>query len=775
MTIKTTFTTATHWGSAYVDVEDGEITAIRPMRTDPRPSPLLQAVPDSVMGRSRVLRPSIRKRFLESGPGSGSDSRGAEAFVEVSWDEALDLVAAELARTRREHGNEAIFAGSYGWASAGRFHHAQSQIHRFMKLFGGYTYSVDNYSYAAGLVLVPHIVGPLRSLLRQNTVWPVIRDHADLVILFGGLPLHNTDVANGGTGAHRIPQLLQACREAGVDFVNIGPVRDAVAENLEAEWIAPRPNTDTAIMLGMAHTLLVEELYDGEFLNRYCVGFEQFAAYLRGNRDGIAKSADWAAAIAAIDAGRIRDLARRAAAGRCMIGLTAGLQRADHGEQPVWMVITLAAMLGQIGLPGGGFGLFYGNDNVIGAPIYDHSWPSLPQGENPVDRFIPVARIADMLLHPGESFDYNGGRYRYPDIRMVYWAGGNPFHHHQDLNRLVRAFKRPRTIVVNDIWWTATARHADIVLPIASPLERNDICMSRHDHQFVAMQCAIEPRGEARSDFDVFSELSARLGFAENFSEGKTESDWLREFWKGARERAVEYGFELPDFDSFWKQGVFEIPLPPEDRVLLADFRADPEANPLPTPSGKIEIFSAAIDAFGYADCPGHPVWLEPCEWLGGEMASHYPLHLISGQPPDRLHGQNDGFGPSRKRKIAGREALSLNPADARRRGIRQGDVVRVYNDRGACLAGANLSDAIMPGVVQLFAGAWYDPERPGEPGSLDKHGNSNVLTRDRGTSSLSQATTAHTTLVEVERFVDPAPPVTAFEPPELSSREDPG
>jgi biotin/methionine sulfoxide reductase len=358
---------------------------------------------------------------------------------------------------------------------------------------------------------------------------------------------------------------------------------------------------------------------------------------------------------------------------------------------------------------------------------------------------------------------------------MVYWAGGNPFHHHQDLNRLVRAFKRPRTIVVNDIWWTATARHADIVLPIASPLERNDICMSRHDHQFVAMQCAIEPRGEARTDFDVFSELSARLGFAENFSEGKTESDWLREFWKGARERAVEYGFELPDFDSFWKQGVFEIPLPPEDRVLLADFRADPEANPLPTPSGKIEIFSAAIDAFGYADCPGHPVWLEPCEWLGGEMASHYPLHLISGQPPDRLHGQNDGFGPSRKRKIAGREALSLNPADARRRGIRQGDVVRVYNDRGACLAGANLSDAIMPGVVQLFAGAWYDPERPGEPGSLDKHGNPNVLTCDRGTSSLSQATTAHTTLVEVERFVDPAPPVTAFEPPELSSREDPG
>ena len=145
------------------------------------------------------------------------------------------------------------------------------------------------------------------------------------------------------------------------------------------------------------------------------------------------------------------------------------------------MTTTLAAMLGQIGSPGGGCGFGYGSMNGYGVPVPNFSTPSMPSATNPANSAIPVARISDMLLNPGAPYQFNGQDLTYPDIRMVYWCGGNPFHHHQDLNRLVEAWRKPETIVVNEIWWTATAKHADIVLPATSTLERNDIGASSRD------------------------------------------------------------------------------------------------------------------------------------------------------------------------------------------------------------------------------------------------------------------------------------------------------
>jgi biotin/methionine sulfoxide reductase len=453
------------------------------------------------------------------------------------------------------------------------------------------------------------------------------------------------------------------------------------------------------------------------------------------------------------------------AAERTLITLAWSLQRGDHGEQPYWMAAVLAAMLGQIGLPGGGVGYGYAAESGVGNPVRRMSGLSLPQGSNAVESFIPVARIADMLLSPGASFDYNGRRLRYPDIKLVYWCGGNPFHHHQDLNRLVQAWQRPDTVIVHEPWWNPLARHADIVLPATTTLERNDIGRASNDAHIYAMKQALDPVGGARNDHDIFAGLAARLGFEDRFTEGRTEIEWLRHLYDVFRQQAARERIELPDFETFWEEGEIELPVPDHERVLFSEFRNAPDAHPLPTPSGRIEIFSQAIDGFGYDDCAGHPRWYEPAEWLGGEQATRYPLHLVSHQPATRLHSQLDHGKTSVASKIQGREPVSIHPDDAAARGIRDGDVVRLYNDRGACLAGARVTEGVRPGVVVLATGAWYDPHTPT---GLERHGNPNVLTLDKGTSRLAQGSSAHTTLVEVEHAGENPPAVEAFEAPTI-------
>jgi biotin/methionine sulfoxide reductase len=430
-------------------------------------------------------------------------------------------------------------------------------------------------------------------------------------------------------------------------------------------------------------------------------------------------------------------------------------------------VVLLASALGQIGLPGGGFGFGYGSGAGIAEAPLSFMAPAMDGIKNPINVTIPAARISDCLLHPGEPFDFNGKRGNYPDIRLVYWAGGNPFHHHQDTNKLRRAWQTPETIVVHEPWWTATARHADIVLPATTSLERNDIGGARRDRFIIAMQKAIEPVREARNDYDIFSALAQRLGIAEAYTQGRDEMAWLRHLYEQTRQSPGANTLALPDFETFWDRGFLEIPASAEEYVMFGDFRADPDKHKLRTPSGKIELYSEKIAGFGYDDCPPHATWIEPWEWLGGPDAKTYPLHLVSSQPRDRLHSQMDHGPVSAGGKVSGREAIAINPVDAKARGIKDGDIVRVHNSRGACLAGAIVSDAISAGVVQLSCGAWYDPADDSEQ-ALCMHGNSNVLTRDQGTSKLAQGPSSATALVEVERWTGPVGAVRAFDPPRV-------
>lgn len=771
MTVRQRTQNASHWGVYDVETDgNGRITGVHPFGDDREPSSLIRGLPELVQGPLRIDQPYIREGFLRNPGRPGPHNRGGEAFVPVGWDEALDLAATEINRVRTTYGNEAIYGGSYGWASAGRLHHAPSLLKRFLGLIGGYVDKRGNHSFGAALGIMPHVIGRA-DITNMVISWRTVVENTDLIVMFGGANMKNMQLDAGGAVLHDNHSGFTRARAGGVRFVNISPLRGDLPQVAEAEWHVIRPGSDLATMLGIAHTLLVEGLADRDFLDRYCTGFERFERYLTGEADGEAKSVDWAAALTGIEAETLRGLARQMVRSRTLVTTSWSIQRAQHGEQPVWMTVVLAAMIGQIGLPGGGFALGFGATNgSLASRAYDIPRPKISLGKNPVPAFCPAGRTNDLLLNPGDAMDYNGTRFTLPDIRLLYSAGGNPFHHNTNTNRLVKAWQRLETVIVNEIFWNGAAKHADIVFPSTSTLERNDILAADQQSQWVAMKQAIEPHAQARNDFDIFAGLAARLGVGEAFTEGRTEMEWLRHMYDEALERALELGYAPPPFDEFWQSGVFDFPRPEHDPVLLEEFVADPDSHPLATPSGLIEIFSERVDGFGYADCPGHPTWLAPSEWLGSDLTSRFPFHLLSNQPVKRLHSQLDPSSGSRETKVRGREPITLNRQDAQRLGIAEGEVVRVFNDRGEMLAGVRLADDLCPGVALISTGAWYDPEQPGEAGALEKHGNPNVLTQDIASSSLAQSMAAQTVLVAIERYQAPLPEITAFDPPPFAA-----
>ncbi|NTF09683.1 molybdopterin-dependent oxidoreductase [Agrobacterium rubi] len=750
---------SSHWGAFSGRCENGRLE-IRPHPDDPHPSPLLgnlSAVADSPV---RVRRPAIRRGWLEGTQGH-AQKRGADEFVEVSWAEASDIVARELDRVYTDFGPTAIFGGSYGWSSAGRFHHAQSQIHRFLNVLGGYVRSVNTYSSGAAMVIIPHVLGPYDSVDRKSVTWDAIERSTELVVAFGGMAIKNADVHGGGISKHIVLPKLKAASARGARFKLVSPLADDFPADVNAEWMPIIPGTDVAMMLGLAHVLVSEGLHDRAFLDRYTVGYDRFEAYLLGRTDGVAKTPEWAANICGIGTDEITTLARSMARSKTLITVSHSLQRADYGEQPVWMGIVLAAMLGQMGLDGCGFSYSLGALGNIGKNLLAVPLPTLQQFKNPVPDFIPCARIADMLLHPGEAFHYNGQTLTYPDIRLVYWAGGNPFHHHQDINRLRKAFRQPETIIVHESAWTSTARHADIVLPATTTLERDDIGAADRDPLMIAMKRLIEPVGEARDDYEIFAEIARHLGKGGAYTENRNGREWLSFLYETTRQALETGGYDAPDFETFWQQGELRLPLKADEGGPARSFRDDPDASPLQTPSGKIEIFSETVASFGYDDCGGHPQWYPP---RAETDDTPYPLHLICNQPHQRLHSQLDYGDFSRSTKINGREPVRINPNDAATRDISDGDIVRLFSARGSCLAGAVLSEDVKRGVMQLATGAWFEPHDPDSENTMCLHGNPNILTHDVGTSKLAQGSTGQITTVEVERFSGPLPPVRIFE-----------
>ena len=757
--------TSAHWGTYEVRKDIGRKFKLLPFKEDKNPSEIGRGMESALESSSRIRKPSIRKEWLEYKNKKKSARTGKNEFVEVSWKEAFELAGNEIKRVISAFGNESIYAGSYGWASAGRFHHAQSHLKRFFNLIGGYTYSKNTYSYAAAEVIVPHVLGNFYNFLFDTTSWNSITENTSLFLAFGGVPLKNGQINQGGVGSHKQKQYLNNAFFKGVKFVNVSPLKSDLENIGEAEWIPLKPNTDVALILALCFEIDKAGVTNKDFVNKYTVGFERFSEYLYGEQDGVIKNADWASQITGISKEIILNLVQKIKKSeRTMLSVSWSLTRQTHGEQPYWAAIALASMIGDIGKSGGGIGFGYSAMNSIGDHYKKIPAVSVPQGKNAVNKFIPVARISDMLENPGGSYDYNGSKLNYPDIKLIYWAGGNPFHHHQDLNRMTKAWQQPDTIISNEWCWNALAKHSDIVLPVTTPLEREDIALAPRDPYMVFMSKVIDPIGESKSDFEIFSGLAEEFDLKSEYTNNRTEKEWLK--WIYHKSNALqETNYKFPDFEAFKKKGWYKHPEPLDQKIFLREFIESPEKNPLDTPSGKIELFSKKIDSFQYSDCVGHPKWYADKEYLGN--ASKFKLHLLSNQPKFKLHSQLDNGQVADVEKSEGRALIEVNEIDAETRGLSDGVMVRVFNYRGSCLAIVKLSQDIMPGVVNIPTGAWLDPSTGGDISCV--HGNPNVLTNDIGTSKLAQGPTAHTCLVEIEQFYEKAPRIKAFDPPKIT------
>ncbi|MDC2824962.1 trimethylamine-N-oxide reductase TorA [Rodentibacter pneumotropicus] len=779
-----TVVTAAHWGPIGVVVQDGKAVKSGAAIEPAIPNELQTVVADQLYSETRVKYPMVRKGYLENPGISDTTMRGRDEWVRVSWEQALDLVHNQLHKVREQHGASAIYAGSYGWFSSGALHASRTLLQRYMNVTGGFVGYKGDYSTGAAQVIMPHVLGTIE-VYEQQTSWEVLLESSDIIVLWGANPLTTLRIAWMSSDQKGI-EYFKKFQATGKRIICIDPIKNETCQMLGAEWIPVNTATDVPLMLGIAHTLVSENKHDKAFLKKYTTGYNKFEDYLLGKTDGQPKTAEWASKICAVPVEIIKQLANDFVSKRTMLMGGWGIQRQRHGEQSHWMLVTLASMLGQIGLQGGGFGFSYhyangGVPTATGGTIGSISvTPAGGTGDktwlDDAAKFsFPVARIADALLNPGKTIDYNGTKITYPNIKVVYWAGGNPFTQHQNTNLLVKAFQRPETVIVNEVNWTPTARMADIVLPATTSYERNDLTMGGDYSMFAVypMKQVVPPQFEAKNDFDIFAELAKRAGKEAEFTEGKTEMEWLEGFYKTAFTAARNNRVAMPRFERFWEENkpfMFEANEVAKKWVRYAEFREDPLLNPLGTPSGKIEIYSDVVAKMNYDDCKGHPTWMEP-EEFAGNSTEDYPLALVTPHAYYRLHSQLAHTSLRQKYAVNDREPVLIHPEDAKARGIVDGDIVRIHNTRGQVLAGAVVTEGIIKGTLGLHEGAWYDPLDPGESEKpLCKNGSPNVLTRDEGTSKLAQGNSPNTCIVQAEKYTGVVPEVTVFKQPKYST-----
>jgi trimethylamine-N-oxide reductase (cytochrome c) len=781
-------TTGTHFGAFKIKRKNGVIDQVKPFDSDKYPTDMINGIRGLVYNPSRVRYPMVRLDFLLKGHKSDTSQRGDFRFVRVTWDKALGLFKDSLDEIQTNYGPSGLHAGQTGWRATGQLHSSTSHMQRAVNMHGNFVKKIGDYSTGAGQTILPYVLGSTE-VYAQGTSWPLILENAKTIILWANDPYKNLQVgwnAETHEAYQYLEQLKQKVKAGKIKVISIDPVATKTQNYLGCEQLYVNPQTDVPLMLGIAHELYTKKLYDEKFVNGYSLGFDRFVPYLMGKTDGIEKTPEWAEKITGVDAKTIRLLAETMAGGRTQMLMGWCIQRQQHGEQPYWMAAVLATMLGQIGLPGGG--ISYGHHySSIGVPSSGAAAPggfprNLDEGKKPLfdnedfkgaSKTIPVARWIDAILSPGKVIDANGAKVTYPDIKMMVFSGNNPWNHHQDRNRMKQAFQKLECVVTVDINWTATCRFSDIVLPACTTLERNDIDIygSYANRGLLAMQKMVEPLYESLSDFEIFTRFAALMGREKEYTRNMTEADWLRKLYNDCK-KANDGKFDMPEFEQFWQQGYVHFG-DGENWTRHADFREDPEINPLGTPSGLIEIFSRKIARYNYDDCKGHPTWMEKTERShGGPGSEKHPVWMQSCHPDKRLHSQMCESKEFRDTyTVKGREPVYINPVDAKVRGIKAGDIVRVFNDRGQLLAGAVISNNFSRGVIRIEEGAWYGPV--GEDGSsaggakigaLCSYGDPNTLTQDIGTSKLAQACSAYTCLVDFEKYTGKVPQVSSFE-----------
>ncbi len=506
------------------------------------------------------------------------------------------------------------------------------------------------------------------------------------------------------------------------------------------EWVPVRPGTDTALMSAMAHTMIAEGLHDQRFLDKYTVGFEQFRQYVMGEEDGVAKTPAWAETKTGIAAATISALAREYATTKpaaLIPGMAPG--RTAYGEQYHRMAATLAAMTGNVGVHGGNAAGF--ERGPVGPMVPPVSFDKINATYEERLKALNIPRRLRTSVHVTRMWDaiLSGKAGGYPsDIKVAYFSWANPLNQVPNINKGIEALKKLDFVVVHDQFMTATARFADILLPVTTIWERNDFARPwLSGPYFLYLNKVIEPMGEVRSDMDIFRDLAARLGVPQPFA-GISEEDGIRMVMAGMGDVTGE----IADFEKFRQEGVHKMKLD-GPKLCFQDEIEDPENHPFPTLSGKIEIYSKVLADLSNAEIPPIPKHIESWEGPDDPLARKYPLQMITVHVKSRAHSC---FGNNPWLKDIEPQSLWISATDAQIRGITDGDSVRVFNDRGETIVQASVTERIMPGVVALGEGAWYQPDHQGR----DRAGSVNILTRDH--YSPGGAFPSNSALVQVER-----------------------
>lgn len=677
--------------------------------------------------------------------------------MRIAWDEALDIVAGQMQRVKEQYGNEALFV-PYGTGSYNQLNGSHT-ARRLMNLFGGCLGIYNSYSWGAINIATPTVYGTLVTG-NQRQDWLNSR----YIIMWGWNPAEMRDGTNSD-------YFVKLARENGAKVVCIDPRHSLSAAALADEWVPIRPGTDTAMMSAMAFVMLNEKLYDADFVRTHCVGWdasqmppdaenaETYSDYLMGVGDGIPKTPEWAESITSVPAATITRIAREYATHKPGVLYQGyGMQRRAYGEQVVRAGCVLAAITGNAGLPGG-----WASGLGTQAPDGGPRWTLFPSGENPVKASIPVFLWSEACLRGHELTPAEGvvgSLHLKTDIKLIYAVATNCLiNQHADVNRSAAILKdegKVEFLVVQDNFLTPTAQFADIVLPACTQFETWGVEDGwKYGDEVILQPKLVEPRGECKSDYRICADLAERLGFGEAYTEGRDEKAWVE--WCLDRFRETRFP-ELPSLKTFIEQnlGAYSEPVT-QPAIAFADFRRDPQKYPLNTPSGKIEIFSKALYDMDRPDeipaVPKYiPEWEDPftigsskAPEIRGSTVGKYPLQAIGHHSLARVHSthaNNDWLQEAFPQRIF------INPFDASERGICDGDLVRVWNELGELVIHARLTMRILPGVVDIPQGAWWNPDADG----VDYGGNINVLTSHRWTP-LAFGSTQQTIRVEVEKL----------------------
>ena len=672
-------------------VEDGRVVKIT---NNPLREPHLTGcsfgfdTPRMVYSPDRLKQPLMR-----------TGKRGSGAFKEVSWKEALDFTATRLSEVTSQHGNDSVIALGGSGSCRGALHNTSTLMKRFLQCLGGYTTTHGGYSSAAVTYVKPYLFGSASVGLDAATL-----QFSKLIILWGA------NIVDTRFGSN-LENWIREQKRKGTPILVVDPRRSRTVERLASEWVPVLPGTDTALMLAVLHVLLTENLVDRPFIERYSVGFSELEQYVMGSASEPAKTPEWAESICGTPADQIRTLARRYGKTR-PTALIPGLsiQRTVGGEEAARMTVALQVASGNVGVQGGSTG-----GNAWGR-LPGPRCGRLPIPSTPSNPSVPTYQWPDAILE-GKSGGFPN------DIKAIYNTGGNYLSQGSDIRKNMEAFRKVEFAVCQDMFLTPTARFCDVVLPATSFLERDDIIFSPINYLFFSNK-VIDALYGSRHDYDIFCDLADRLGFLSTFSENRTAEQWLAHFLAHS---------EIEDVEEFKRTGIYDGG--DHLRVGLADFVADPEAHPLTTPSGRIELASEAYARTGFPSIPA-------CRVM--PSSEEHPLRLVTPHPRYRVHSQTFNIPEFMEKEP---QALWINTGDAAARGIGDGETVLVSSPQGRMHIPARVTEEIMPGVVCMIEGGWPALDADG----MDTAGAVNVLTCTEPTMP-SEGSRTHSIRVQVAR-----------------------